>query len=99
MASEEELLQHVKEAVATALGTEAAELDRGTRLFGELGVDSVDLLDICYEIERLTGCELEVAALFGEEEGVPRSGRDLTLADLAQVVRARQAAAAAAGGG
>lgn len=97
MASEEELLQQVKEAVSTALGTESAELTGTTRLFGELGVDSVDLLDICYEIERLTGCELEVAALFGEEEGVPRSGRDLSIGELAKVVRARQAVAAAGG--
>jgi acyl carrier protein len=87
--TETELFEHVRTSIGVALGADAAELTRETRLFGELGVDSVDLLDISYEIERLTGCELELAEVLRQEDGVPQPGRDVTLAQLVELLRAR----------
>jgi acyl carrier protein len=85
-----ELLQHVKTSIAVALGADPGELRAETTLFAELGVDSVDLLDISYELERLTGCELELAELFRERDGgAQRPNRDLTLAQLVEVLKAR----------
>jgi acyl carrier protein len=84
-----ELFEHVRTSIGVALGADAAELTGETRLFGELGVDSVDLLDISYEIERLTGCELELAEMLRQQDGVPQPGRDVTLAQLVELLKAR----------
>jgi acyl carrier protein len=98
--TEAELFEHVKTSIATALGTRPSELTPDTRLFEELGVDSVDLLDVSYEIERLTGCELELAGLFrAQDGGTPRPGRELTLRHLVELLQARMAAGGAGGAG
>jgi len=91
-----ELFQHVRTSIGVALGADAAGLGPETRLFGELGVDSVDLLDISYEIERLTGCELELAEMLRQEDGVPQPGKDVTLAQLVELLKARLQAAGGA---
>jgi acyl carrier protein len=95
--TEAELLQHVKASIGIALGADEAALSPETRLFEELGVDSVDLLDVAYEIERLTGCELELAELFrAGDGGGPGEGRDLTIRHVVELLRARLARAAGA---
>lgn len=92
MATETELLAHVKESISVALGADPDSLHAGTKLFAELGVDSVDLLDIAYEIERLTGCELEVQQLIQTDEGgTPKAGADLTLDAIVAFLRAKGA--------
>jgi acyl carrier protein len=96
--TETELYEHVKTSIATALGTQPSELTPETRLFAELGVDSVDLLDVSYEIERLTGCELELAELVRAQDGggSAQPGRDLTLRHLVELLQARLAGGPAA---
>lgn len=91
MLTDSQLLEHVKTSIVTALGTQADELTPDARLFQDLGVDSVDLLDISYELERLTGCELELAELFRRQDAQP--GRDLTVAQLADILKGRIASA------
>lgn len=71
-----ELLTHVQESIATAIGAELGELTPEKKLFDELGVDSVDFLDIAYEVEQRTG--LDVASLFEGRE--PAGG--LTIQDF-----------------
>ncbi len=93
MLTDTELFDHVRNSIGTALGADSAELTPETRLFGELGVDSVDLLDISYEIERLTGCELELAEMLRQQDGVTQPGRDVTLAQLVDLLKARLAGA------
>lgn len=91
MLTDSDLLEHVKASIVTALGTQADELTPETRLFEELGVDSVDLLDVSYELERLTGCELELAELFRSQDAQP--GRDLTVRQLVEILKLRLASA------
>ncbi len=90
MTTDAELFEHVKTSIVIALGAQASQLTPETRLFQELGVDSVDLLDVSYEIERLTGCELELAELFrARDGGTPDPNRDLTLEHLVQLLKTR----------
>ncbi len=72
----------VFEAVAAALGVEDDEVTREATLLGELGAESIDLLDILFRIERATGVKIEASDLaehiqggipdeeFGDEDGV-----------------------------
>ena len=72
----------VFEAVAVALGVDDDEVTRAATLLGDLGAESIDLLDILFRIERATGVKVEAADLaehiqggipdedFGDEGGI-----------------------------
>ena len=83
MPTPEELLAHVRASIATAIGAEEAELTPDKKIFEELGVDSVDFLDISYELEQRTGFEL--ARIFESEE----PSAMLTVQDLVDLVAAQ----------
>ncbi|MGE6736533.1 acyl carrier protein, partial [Streptomyces sp. NPDC059900] len=51
----------VQEAIADALGIEEAEVLPGATLLGDLGAESIDLLDILFRIERAGGGKVTVA--------------------------------------
>ncbi|MEU9959488.1 phosphopantetheine-binding protein [Streptomyces sp. NPDC050982] len=55
------LLPAVQEAIADALGIDEAEVLPGATLLGELGAESIDLLDILFRIERVSGVKVTVA--------------------------------------
>lgn len=72
----------VLDAIAIALGVDDDEVTREATLLGELGAESIDLLDILFRIERATGVKIEAGDLaehiqggipddeFGDEAGI-----------------------------
>jgi acyl carrier protein len=48
----EEVLRGVRECVAGALDREAGEIGEHQRLIGDLGAESLDLLDLTFQLER-----------------------------------------------
>ncbi len=88
--TEAEVLDRVYEALVEALGVDPQELGEQTTLVGDLGADSVDLLDISYEIEKRTGCEINLEDLFGSvADGGAR--QIVSLRDLAAYIRESRA--------
>jgi acyl carrier protein len=64
----------VLEAVAVALGLEDDEITSDATLLGDLGAESIDLLDILFRIERATGVKLEAGDLAEHiQGGIPDS--------------------------
>ncbi|MGW2522780.1 acyl carrier protein [Streptomyces sp. NPDC001617] len=55
-----ELLPVVQDAVADALGIDAAEVQPDATLLGDLGAESIDLLDILFRIERVSKIKITV---------------------------------------
>ena len=53
----------VSEAVVGALGVGADEVTPEATLLGELGAESIDLLDILFRIERSTGVKIQASDL------------------------------------
>jgi acyl carrier protein len=51
----------VKDAVADALGIETDEVVADATLLGDLGAESIDLLDILFRIERASGVKIAVS--------------------------------------
>lgn len=49
----------VQQAVAEAMGMSADEIEPDARLFGDLGAESIDMLDICYRINRFLGTKIK----------------------------------------
>ncbi|MGW4125691.1 acyl carrier protein [Nocardia sp. NPDC004711] len=63
------LFAQVRTAVAEALGIEEDEVTAEASLLDELGAESIDLLDILFRIERLTGTKVTVAELSNYVQG------------------------------
>lgn len=63
------LFAQVRTAVAEALGIEEDEVTAEASLLEELGAESIDLLDILFRTERLTGTKVTVAQLSDYVQG------------------------------
>jgi acyl carrier protein len=59
----------ILEAVAVALGLEDDEITSDATLLGDLGAESIDLLDILFRIERATGVRVEAGDLAEHIQG------------------------------
>jgi acyl carrier protein len=59
MISEQELFKKVEEAIRTVLNTEEGEIQKSSFFKADLKAESIDYLDISYEIEQRTGLELD----------------------------------------
>jgi acyl carrier protein len=65
----EELDSKVQEAVAAALGVDSEEATPDATLMGDLGAESIDLLDILFRIERSTKVKIQAADLAAHIQG------------------------------
>lgn len=93
VATDKALLAQVKQAIHIAIEADPGHLTATTKLFADLGVDSVDLLDILYEIEKLTGQELVVTELLRlDEQGTLLPGQDLPVGKLAEMIEHKRKA-------
>lgn len=57
--TEKELFEKVEEAVRTVLNTSEGEITRASMFKADLNTESIDYLDISFEIEQRTGLELD----------------------------------------
>jgi acyl carrier protein len=87
----DEIHSAVQEAVVGALGVDEDEVTPAATLLGDLGAESIDLLDILFRLERKLGVKIQASDLgahvqggipddqFGDENGT------ITPAGLAQL--------------
>jgi len=59
----------VREAVADALGLDEDEVTPDATIVGELGAESIDLLDILFRIERKSGVKVQASDLADAIQG------------------------------
>jgi acyl carrier protein len=92
MAAKDEIRTRVKGVLVQALGVEAGEVTPSATLLGDLGAESIDLLDIVFRLERefrieVPRGELFIEALFRDD---PEDVREDRLTDEGLVeLRAR----------
>ena len=67
--TEAEILEGVRSAVIEALGLEPDEVKPTSTIMGELGAESIDLLDILYRLERKVGVKIKAADLSAHLQG------------------------------
>jgi acyl carrier protein len=65
----EEIDSAVQSAVVDALGVSEDEATPDATLLGDLGAESIDLLDILFRIERKAGVKIQAADLAGWVQG------------------------------
>lgn len=87
----EDLTAVVITSVADAIGLDKARIDRESTLIGDLGAESIDLLDMWFRIHRDSGVEIsgaDVAALLrGDIPDDEFGGETVSEVGLAQLER------------
>lgn len=68
-ATSEEIKSAVQEAVVGALGVDEDEVVPNATLLGDLGAESIDLLDILFRIERKLGIKIQASDLSTHVQG------------------------------
>ena len=64
-----ELVSAVQEAVADALGLDETDVSPDSTLLGDLGAESIDLLDILFRIERRCGVKVQASDIGDRIQG------------------------------
>ncbi len=90
MPSKEEIFNGVKEALVEALAVDDDEVTQGATLVGDLGAESIDLLDIVYRLEKAFGIKIERGELVpddvvNDQEGKYVQEGKLTALGLAEI--------------
>ncbi|TLU83432.1 MAG: acyl carrier protein [Chlorobium sp.] len=87
MLTEQELFEKIELAVRTVLNTEKGQITRQSMFKTDLKTESIDYLDISYEIEQQTGIELDFTeALLYITENKGADVTDISVQDLVEFV-------------
>lgn len=81
MQTHEEIYQKVQSTLVDALGVDAEDVSREATLRGDLGAESIDLLDIVFRLERNFGIKIPRGELFPESVSDPDLTEDGRLTD------------------
>ena len=71
MPTHDEIYQKVQSTLVDALGVDDDDISREATLFGDLGAESIDLLDIVFRLERNFGIKIPRGELFPENISDP----------------------------
>jgi acyl carrier protein len=69
MATNEEIQDAVQGAIVGALGVDEDEVTPNATLLGDLGAESIDLLDILFRLERKLGIKIQASDLGAYVQG------------------------------
>lgn len=86
--TEKNLFEHVEEAVRVVLNTAEGEITKESMFKADLNTESIDYLDISFEIEQRTGIELDFTEAW--QYIIDKKGPDTTdisIQDLLDYVR------------
>lgn len=64
---EKEIIDKVRQCVATALGRDEDEVQVGKKLQGDLEAESIDYLDITFQLEKTFGISIDKDELFPQK--------------------------------
>jgi acyl carrier protein len=85
----------VQRAISWALRLSAAELQPTTKVIHDLGAESIDFLDITYELEEKLKVEVDFRSLFEAKRG-QTDDPDVTIQELVEYLQEQLQAATAA---
>ncbi|WP_169976593.1 acyl carrier protein [Tautonia rosea] len=71
MPTHEEIYQKVQSTLVDALGVDEEDVTQDATLFGDLGAESIDLLDIVFRLERNFSIKIPRGELFPENISDP----------------------------
>jgi len=62
--SQDEILEKVREVLVDALGVDDEDVEMDAKLVQDLGAESIDFLDIQFQLEKVFGIKIEQRELF-----------------------------------
>jgi len=65
----QQVLTAIRNGLADILGISVEEIAEDSRLLDDLGVESIDLLDLMFRLDRETGVRMQVADIAGYLQG------------------------------
>jgi acyl carrier protein len=89
----EEITSKVSEAVGTVLNRNAAEISGDAMIVKDLGAESIDFLDISFEIENGLGFEVDFKEIIRslQKTAGDQSRNDLTVNEIVTFLEAKSA--------
>ena len=87
--SQAETLQTIQEVIRNVVNNQKLEVKAESKLIGDLGLESIDLLDISSELENSIGQELdfkEVAEHISKKSGKPADMKSMRVQDLIEFI-------------
>lgn len=83
MQTEQQLFSNIEKAVSQVLNTKPGEIQMESKFRGDLGAESIDMIDISFEIEKATGKELDFKQIVAQLQQTQGSEvKDLKISDL-----------------
>lgn len=83
MQTEQQLFTNIEKAVSQVLNTKPGEITMESKFRGDLGAESIDMIDISFEIEKTTGKELDFKQIVASLQQTQGSEvKDLKISDL-----------------
>ncbi len=93
MSTQESIFSAVEQAIKDVLNNQSLSVKPEHTLLGDLGLESIDLLDVSSELENSVGKELdfkEVAQFVKEKSGGAADMKNLKVQDLVQYLVAHE---------
>ncbi|MDR1484699.1 MAG: acyl carrier protein [Planctomycetaceae bacterium] len=71
----EEIYDYVKKALIEALAVDEDEINPESTLVGDLGAESIDILDIVFQLEKMLGIKIERGELVPDDVANDKEGK------------------------
>ncbi len=88
--SNDELLKSIETAIRSVINNQTLVVKMESRLIDDLGLESIDLLDVSSELENTIGQELdfkEVVEYTSQKNGKPADMKSLRIQDLIAYIK------------
>jgi acyl carrier protein len=81
----DEILQHIQSAIREVLNNGAIEVKAESRLIQDLGLESIDFLDVSCELENSIGREVDfkaVGSYVNQQKSSPQAAKELSVQNV-----------------
>ena len=91
MANEEEVFEKIQDVLVEALGVDKEEINREARLVNDLGAESIDFLDITFQLEKAFSIKIEQKEFAQSAQSEGGEAQDFTVGNVVQFVMSKVA--------
>jgi acyl carrier protein len=85
--TEQDFVKPIAEAVEAAIGKKFDSITLETYLRDDLGLESIDLVDIGFELERIVGIEFDFRQMLLNSDSQAQTGKRIGDLQVAQIAR------------
>lgn len=89
MANEDEVFEKVKDVLVEALGVDKDEINREARLVNDLGAESIDFLDIIFQLEKAFSIKIEQKEFSQNAQSEGGEDSDITVEAVVRFVMSK----------